>query len=106
VVGKIIDRRKVAKHFDLTITDGSPNFTRNHAATAEEAALDSFYVLRTGAPAGAINTDNTVRAYKSIARVERAFRCLKTTNLDIRPDLPLGEATCASPGVPVHARLS
>ena len=84
-VGKVIGRRKVGKHFELTITDDSLNFTRDHAAIAREAALDGFYVLRTNVPAEAINTADTVRAYKSLARVERAFRCLKTTDLDIRP---------------------
>jgi hypothetical protein len=84
-VGAVIGRRKVGKHFDLTITDDSLSFTRNDAAIAKEAALDGFYVLRTNVPADAINTADTVRAYKSLARVERAFRCLKTTDLDIRP---------------------
>jgi hypothetical protein len=84
-VGKIISRRKVAKHFDLTITDDSLSFTRNHAAIAKEGALDGFYVLRTNVPAETINTADTVRAYKSLARVERAFRCIKATDLDIRP---------------------
>jgi Transposase DDE domain len=84
-VGKVIGRRKVAKHFDLTITDHSLSFTRDHAAIAKEAALDGFYVLRTSVPAETINTADTVRAYKSLARVERAFRCLKATDLDIRP---------------------
>lgn len=84
-VGKVIGDHKVGKHFDLTITDDSLNFTRDHAVIAKEAALDGFYVLRTNVPAEAIDTDNTVRAYKSLARVERAFRCLKTTDLDIRP---------------------
>jgi hypothetical protein len=84
-VGKVISRRKVAKHFDLTITDDQLSFTRDHAAIAKEAALDGFYVLRTSVPAETINTADTVRAYKSLARVERAFRCLKTTDLDIRP---------------------
>jgi hypothetical protein len=84
-VGAIIGRRKVGKHFDLTITDDQLSFTRDHAAIAKEAALDGFYVLRTNVPAEAINTADTVRAYKSLARVERAFRSLKTTDLDIRP---------------------
>jgi hypothetical protein len=84
-VGKVISRRKVAKHFDLTITDDQLSFTRDHAAIAKEAALDGFYVLRTSVPTEIINTADTVRAYKSLARVERAFRCLKTTDLDIRP---------------------
>jgi len=84
-VGKLIGRRKVGKHFDITITDDSLRFTRNHNAIAKEAALDGIYVLRTNVPAEAINTADTVRAYKSLARVERAFRCLKTTDLEIRP---------------------
>ncbi len=84
-VGAIIGRRKVGKHFDLTITDDQLSFTRDHAAIAKEAALDGFYVLRTSVPADALNADNTVRAYKSLARVERAFRSLKTTDLNIRP---------------------
>jgi len=84
-VGKLIGRRKVGKHFDMTITDEALSFTRNHDAIAKEAALDGFYVLRTNVPAEAINTADTVRAYKSLARVERAFRCLKTTDLEIRP---------------------
>ena len=84
-VGKLIGRRKVGKHFNITITDDSLSFTRDHAAIAKEAALDGFYVLRTNVPAEAINTADTVRAYKSLARVERAFRCLKTTDLEIRP---------------------
>jgi len=84
-VGKIISRRKVAKHFDLTITDDSLSFTRDHAAIAKEGALDGFYVLRTNVPAETINTADTVRAYKSLARVERAFRSIKTTDIEIRP---------------------
>jgi Transposase DDE domain len=84
-VGKVVGRRKVGKHFDITITDHSLSFTRDQAAIAKEAALDGFYVLRTNVPAEAINTADTVRAYKNLARVERAFRCLKTTDLDIRP---------------------
>jgi hypothetical protein len=84
-VGALLGRRKVAKHFQITITDDALSFTRNHAAIATEAALDGFYVLRTNVPADALNTADTVRAYKSLAGVERAFRSLKTVDLDIRP---------------------
>jgi transposase len=84
-VGKVINRRKVAKHFDLTITDASLKFERNDAAIAKEGALDGFYVLRTPVPAEVIDCADTVRAYKSLARVERAFRSIKTIDLEIRP---------------------
>jgi hypothetical protein len=84
-VGALLGRRKVAKHFRITITDDTLSFTRDHAAIAAEAALDGFYVLRTDVPADTLNAADTVRAYKSLARVERAFRSLKTVDLDIRP---------------------
>jgi hypothetical protein len=84
-VGALLGRRKVAKHFRITITDDALSFTRDHATIAVEAALDGFYVLRTSVPADALNAADTVRAYKSLARVERAFRSLKTVDLDIRP---------------------
>jgi hypothetical protein len=99
-VGKVIGRCKVAKHFDLTITDNSLTFERNHAAIAKEGALDGFYVVRTSVPAELINTADTVSAYKSLARVEHAFRCIKTVDLEIRPVYH-----SASPRVRAHVFL-
>jgi len=84
-VGALLARRKVGKHFRVTITDTALSFERDHAAIAAEAALDGFYVLRTNVAADALSTADTVRAYKSLARVERAFRSLKSVDLDIRP---------------------
>jgi DDE family transposase len=84
-VGAVLGRRKVAKHFRLTIADTALAFERDEAAIAAEAALDGFYVLRTSVPAHALDAADTVRAYKGLARVERAFRSLKTVDLDIRP---------------------
>src|SRR5215467_5585688 len=84
-VGALLGRRKVAKHFRITITEDQLSFTRDHAAIATEAALDGFYVLRTSVPADTLNPADTVRAYKSLANVERAFRSLKTVDLDIGP---------------------
>lgn len=84
-VGAILGRRKMAKHFDLTITDASLSFTRDAAAIAKEAALDGFYVLRTSLPAAALDAAGTVLAYKSLSRVERAFRSLKSVELEVRP---------------------
>ena len=58
---------------------------RDEAAIAREAALDGFYVLRTSVPAKDLDATTTVLAYKSLAHVERAFRSLKSIDLDIRP---------------------
>src|SRR5512132_122702 len=83
--GAVLGRRKVAKHFRLTISEETLGFVRNDAAIAREATLDGFYVLRTSAPAEALDASATVLAYKSLAHVERAFRSLKSIDLDIRP---------------------
>ena len=84
-VGAVLGRRKMAKHFALTITDTSFGFAREAAAIAREAALDGFYVLRTTVPAAVLDTAATVLAYKALSGVERAFRSLKTVDLEIRP---------------------
>jgi len=75
----------MAKHFELTIADASFSFTRNEASIQKEAALDGFYVLRTNVPAETLGTAAVVSAYKSLAQVERAFRSMKTVDLDVRP---------------------
>ena len=84
-VGAVLGRRKMAKHFTLTITDDAFGFARKAEAIAGEARFDGFYVLRTSLPAQQIDTAGTVRAYKSLAQVERAFRCIKTVDLELRP---------------------
>jgi hypothetical protein len=84
-VGAVIGKRKMAKHFDLTITDDAFGFTRKAEAIADEARFDGFYVLRTSLPVELADAAGTVRAYKSLAQVERAFRCIKTVDLDLRP---------------------
>src|SRR5438270_9918061 len=84
-VGAVIDTYKMAKHFDLTITDAAFSFARKPAEIQAEAATDGLYVVRTSLPAEALDDAATVRSYKSLARVERAFRCIKTVDLQIRP---------------------
>ena len=84
-LGAVLGHRKVGKHFDTTITDDDFSFARNHAAIATEAALDGIYGLRTSLPAEHADAADTVRAYKSLAGVERAFRSIKTVDLDVRP---------------------
>jgi len=84
-VGAVLGKRKMAKHFHLAITDTSFEFTRIEDAIAEEASLDGFYVLRTNVPTESLDAAATVRAYKSLAQVERAFRTIKTVELEVRP---------------------
>src|SRR5712691_5696045 len=84
-VGAVINKHKMAKHFALDITDTSFGFTRKTAEITAEAALDGLYVVRTSLPSAALDDTATVRSYKSLSLVERAFRCIKTVDLQIRP---------------------
>ncbi len=84
-VGAVLDKHKMAKHFELAITDTAFGFARKTVEIAAEAASDGIYVVRTSLPAAALDDAATVRSYKSLSLVERAFRCLKTVDLQVRP---------------------
>jgi transposase len=84
-VGKVLGRFKMAKHFQIEIEEESFTYRRDETSVKEEAALDGIYVIRTSVPEKAMSTNETVGAYKSLSQVERAFRCLKTVDLKIRP---------------------
>ena len=73
------------KHFDLEISDTGFAFARKAAEIAAEAATDGIYAVRTSLSAETLDDAATVRSYKSLARVERAFRCIKTVDLQVRP---------------------
>jgi hypothetical protein len=82
--GKVVNKYKVAKHFELHIKNGAFSFERKQAQIEEEAALDGLYVIRTTCPPGQLTAQGTVRAYKQLKMAERAFRTMKDT-LEIRP---------------------
>jgi transposase len=84
-VGKVLGRYKVGKHFECQIGEGSFAWSRRQDSIEQEAKLDGIYVLRTSEPAERLSTEDTVRSYKSLAEVERAFRCLKGIDLLVRP---------------------
>lgn len=84
-VGRMINQYKVAKHFELTITDTTLSWARKPAEIASEAALDGLYIIRTSVAAQQMDAATCVRNYKSLAQVERAFRSIKTVDLKVRP---------------------
>jgi transposase len=84
-VGAVIDKHKMRKHFDIDITDTTFSFTRKIDAIAAEAANDGVYIVRTSLAAEVLDDAATVRSYKSLSQVERAFRCIKTVDLHVRP---------------------
>jgi transposase len=84
-VGEVVNAKKMAKHFALDIRDGHLSWSRKVDQIAAEAKLDGIYVIRTSVPVEDLDTANAVQAYKDLSRVERAFRSMKTIDLEIRP---------------------
>jgi hypothetical protein len=83
--GEVIGKYKMAKHFEVTITDDSLTIERKQAQIDDEARLDGIYVIRTPVPAGDLDAPGVVTAYKNLKYVERDFRHIKSDDLDLRP---------------------
>ena len=84
-VGKVINHFKMGKHFEIKIENGGLTWNRRHEAIHREAELDGIYVVRTDQTVQQLSASDTVRSYKCLADVERAFRCLKGIDLRVRP---------------------
>ena len=84
-VGRVLNRYKVGKHFETKIADGVFVWSRREESIHREADLDGLYVIRTSEKKASLSAADTVRTYKSLAQVERAFRCLKGVELRVRP---------------------
>ena len=83
--GRVLNRHKMAKHFDLEIGEGTFSYSRRTEAIAAEASLDGIYVIRTSEGAEVLPADAVVATYKSLAHIERDFRTMKSVDLHIRP---------------------
>ena len=83
-LGRVLNRYKVGKHFQTTIADGAFAWSRREEAIRREADLDGLYVIRTSEPEESLSAPDAVCSYKSLAQVERAFRCLKGVDLRVR----------------------
>jgi hypothetical protein len=83
--GRVVDARKVAKHFELDIAEGAFAYRRREERIAAEAALDGLYVIRTSVPEARLDGPAVVETYKRLSAVERDFRVLKGDELAVRP---------------------
>ena len=84
-VGKLLGRFKVGKHFKLDITDTDFSYQRDAEGIASESALDGTYVIRTSVAEDKLDSQEVVRSYKLLAGVERAFKTMKSVDLQVRP---------------------
>jgi hypothetical protein len=84
-IGEVIGKYKMARHFEVTITDHSLAVERRQAQIQDEARLDGIYVIRTPVPEPDLGTADAVTAYKNLKYAERDFRHIKSGDLDLRP---------------------
>jgi len=84
-VGRVINKYKVAKHFELDIENKKLQWRIDEGKVAAEALLDGIYVIRTSLSKKRMKKEEVVRSYKDLSRVERAFRSLKSVDLLVRP---------------------
>ena len=84
-VGKVLNRYKMGKHFQVEIQEDQFSYRRKQANIEKEESLDGIYVIRTNVPANVASSEQAVRNYKALSGVERAFRSLKTVDLHVRP---------------------
>ena len=84
-VGRVLDRYKVGKHFELDIADDRFDYARKQDRIDKEAALDGVYVVRTSVGRADLSAPEVVAAYKRLSVVERDFRSLKSVDLELRP---------------------
>ena len=83
--GAVLAKFKVGKYFKLTLEEDSLHFERNQELLARDGAMDGIYVVRTSLPKEVLAADKAVETYKQLSKVERAFRTLKSVDLQVRP---------------------
>jgi len=84
-VGKVINKFKVGKYFELNISEEEFNYERKKEVIEQEEKLDGIYIIRTSVSSEEMDSKSTVKNYKSLSKVEEAFRCYKTIDLNVRP---------------------
>ena len=80
-----INHWKMERFFEIEYGEGHFSFKRNEEAIERFSTIDGCYVIRTDSPQGQLDSESVVHAYKSLGNVERAFRNLKTVQLEMRP---------------------
>ncbi len=93
-VGKLLAKYKVGKVGKWSVEeDTEAHKSLNHKLNWEfdqekikkEEQVDGCYIIRTDVKDTRMSTESIVDAYKALGHAERAFRNLKTVQLEMRP---------------------
>ena len=80
-----VKSHKLAKFVTLTLEERVIVCAIDEDARAEDALLDGCYLLETDVPADLLEAKTVDERYRDLQQVERNFRTVKTTFLEIRP---------------------
>jgi len=83
--GAVLSRFKMGKFFQIQLEDHRMSFSRKQESLDRQAAMDGIYVIRTSVPKEVMEAEKAVLTYKQLSKVERAFRTLKSVDLQVRP---------------------
>jgi len=84
-VEKALASTKMGKHIITEIAEGVFDFHLDDDSIKDEAALDGIYVIRTTIPKKEASASDVVGYYKNLANLERAFRSMKSIDINVRP---------------------
>jgi transposase len=84
-IGRKIDKYKMGKFFIIEGSDNNATYKLNNDRIEKETALDGCYIVFTDVASDDMSALEAVKNYKSLIKVEQAFRSLKTTHLEMRP---------------------
>jgi hypothetical protein len=80
-----VKRHKLAKFVTLTLEERVIVCAIDEDAQAADALLDGCYILETDVPTALLDAKTVDERYRDLQNVERNFRTVKTTFLEIRP---------------------
>jgi hypothetical protein len=83
--GAALAKFKMGKYFKVFVGEFNFAFHRHQPLIDKEAALDGIYVVRTSVSKEILGDEAAVLTYKRLAKVERAFRTMKSVDLQVRP---------------------
>jgi len=83
--GKVVNKHKMSKFVTFKGEGDKLTYELDDRKIEQESLLDGCYVVYTDVSQEDMTAVETVHNYKSLVRVEQAFRNIKTVRLEVRP---------------------
>ena len=84
-VGKLLSKTKMGKYIKWEVIEEKLRWSLNEDLIDTEQLLDGCYIISSDVPIEKMKSYDIVASYKKLTLVEKAFRNLKTVQLEVRP---------------------